>query len=267
MRRVCAFLAGLLLTVGTARADAPMLVSVPSPRGETTALILIRPEKPVASVILFAGGHGALGLRSPSAMNWGDGNFLVRTRNRFAAHGLMVAVVDAPSDQRRGMSVIFRMSRAHAQDIEAVAAYLKTQADVPVWLVGTSMGTFSAAAGAIGSKGVDGLVLTSTITRADPQWQIANSHRDGVASMALETISVPTLVVSHEKDGCGITPPGDYPKLSRRLTAALKIENILLAGGDLPRSTPCEAYAEHGFFGIEQRAVDTIATFIKANGR
>ena len=35
-------------------------------------------------------------------MKWGAGNFLVRTRDRFAAHDLMVAVVDAPSDQRQG---------------------------------------------------------------------------------------------------------------------------------------------------------------------
>ena len=64
----------------------------------------------------------------------------------------MVAVVDAPSDRQRGMNAIFRMSRAHAADIAAVADYLKKQSDVPVWLVGTSMGSFSAAGGAIGAK-------------------------------------------------------------------------------------------------------------------
>ena len=120
-------------------------------------------------MILFAGGHGGLGLKSASAMAWGAGNFLVRTRDAFAAQGLMVAVIDAPSDQRGGMNAIFRMSGAHAQDIDAVAAYLKKEAAVPVWLVGTSMGTFSAAGGAIGAKSVDGLVLTSTITRAKPR--------------------------------------------------------------------------------------------------
>ena len=64
------------------------------------------------------------------------------------------------------MNAIFRMSGQHAADIEAVAAYLKKQADVPVWLVGTSMGTFSAARGAIAGRNIDGMVLTSTITRS-----------------------------------------------------------------------------------------------------
>jgi len=52
-------------------------------------------------VILFAGGHGALGLKSASAMRWGEGNFLVRSRDEFSAHNLMVAVVDAPRIGRR----------------------------------------------------------------------------------------------------------------------------------------------------------------------
>ena len=34
-------------------------------------------------------------------MRWGDKNFLVRSRDMFAAQGLMVAVVDAPSDHSR----------------------------------------------------------------------------------------------------------------------------------------------------------------------
>ncbi len=100
----------------------------------------------------------------------------------FAAKGLMVAVLDAPSDQQGGMNATFRMGGGHAGDIGAVAAYLKKEAEVPVWLVGTSMGTFSAAAGAIGAKDIDGLVLTSTISRSKPQWKIAQSHPDGVAA-------------------------------------------------------------------------------------
>ena len=37
----------------------------------------------------------------------------------------MVAVIDAPSDQQSGMNAIFRMSGAHAGDIDAVARYLQ----------------------------------------------------------------------------------------------------------------------------------------------
>jgi hypothetical protein len=140
-----AFISILLLatTIGCAEAASSTLVSLQTPRGARQAFILIKPDTPVASVILFAGGHGALGLRSDSTMRWGALNFLVRTRDSFVAQNLMVAVVDAPSDHQRGMNAIFRMGGIHAGDISAVAGYLKNQVNVPVWLVGTSMGTFS----------------------------------------------------------------------------------------------------------------------------
>jgi pimeloyl-ACP methyl ester carboxylesterase len=197
------------------------LVKLTTPRGVGQSFLLIKPDQPpAAAVILFAGGHGALKLSGAGLIGWGSGNFLVRTRDTFARHGLMVAVMDAPADQQSGMNAIFRMGAAHAGDIGAVAARLRAEANVPVWLVGTSMGTFSAAGGAIGAKGIDGLVLTSTITRAQPTWLIAGSHPHGVASMNLPRITVPTLIMSHRHDGCSITPAADAHKLNVRLTAA-----------------------------------------------
>lgn len=257
----------LVASLAPAHAGSTTLASVQTPRGVKQAFLLIKPDKPVASVILFAGGHGGLGLKSASSMTWGAGNFLVRSRDLFASHNLMVAVIDAPSDKRQGMNGIFRMSSAHAADIAAVAAHLKKEADVPVWLVGTSMGTFSAAGGAIGAKNIDGLVLSSTITRAKPRWKIAQSHRDGVASMPLAQVTVPTLIVSHRKDGCDITPAADAPKLTKRLTKAAKVDVVLLDGGSPPQSEPCQAKSQHGFLGIESQAVAAMATFIKANGK
>ena len=140
---------------GAAQVSKPMLVSIQTPRSATQTFILMKVDHPVASVILFAGGYGLLGLKSASSVEYGEG-FLVRSRAKFADHNFMVAVVDAPSDQQQGMN------GAHAGDIGAVAAYLKEQAGVPVW---PSMGTFSAAHGAIAAPGIDGLVLTSTVTR------------------------------------------------------------------------------------------------------
>ena len=262
IRWLQAILVMVVLSPQTARAQAS-LVSIETPRGVKQSFILIKPEKPVASVILFAGGHGGLGLKSASAMQWGAGNFLVRSRDAFAARNFMVAVIDAPSDHQGGMNALFRMSGDHAADIGAVAAYLKAQAQVPVWLVGTSMGTFSAAGGAIGAKGIDGLILTSTITRSKPDWKIADNYPNAVASMALPQVTVPTLILSHRQDGCPVTPAADAPKLSARLTKARTVETILLDGGDPPISEPCEAKSQHGYLGIESKAIDTISAFIK----
>jgi len=250
-----------------APAGGAELVTIPTARGITEGFILIKPDHPVASVILFAGGHGALGLKSESSMKWGAGNFLVRSRDKFADHNLMVAVVDAPSDQQQGMSDAFRMGNRHAGDIGAVAAYLKKQAAVPLWLVGTSMGTLSAANGAISASGIDGLVLTSTITHAPHDWATAKAHPDGVASMALAKITVPTLIMSHRDDSCQVSPPAGAPKLRARLGKARKVEIALLDGGSPPKSEPCEAFAPHGYFGIEAQAVDTIAKFVIDNSK
>jgi len=46
---------------GAAQIGTPTLVSIQTPRGATQAFILIEVDSPVASVILFTGGHGALG--------------------------------------------------------------------------------------------------------------------------------------------------------------------------------------------------------------
>ena len=84
--------------------------------------------------------------------------------------------------------------------------------------------------------------------------------------MPLQEVTVPALVMSHRKDGCVATPAADAPKLTARLTKAKKVDVIILDGGDPPQSDPCEARSQHGFLGIEAKAVDAIAQFIKNGG-
>ena len=81
---------------GAAQMGAPTLVSIQTPRGATQAFILFKVDNPVASVILFAGGHGALGLKSASSMKWGEEGFLVRSRDKFADHNFTVASSTLP---------------------------------------------------------------------------------------------------------------------------------------------------------------------------
>jgi pimeloyl-ACP methyl ester carboxylesterase len=110
-------------------------------------------------------------------------------------------------------------------------------------------------------------VLTSTITRSAPSWNIAKSHPDGVASMALSKITVPTLIVSHRGDKCELSPAAGAPKLSGRLTHASRAEVVLLDGGAPPQSGPCDAKAPHGYFGLETAAIDAIAKFVGENSK
>ena len=270
MRRPSAGLLTLVMIVWPAlaiAAEGTRLVSITTPRGVTQSFIEITPKEPKAILILFAGGHGALQLRSATEMGWGKGNFLVRSRDRLAALGFVVVVVDAPSDKQDGMNAVFRMSGKHARDIEAVIAHVRKSAPLPVWLVGTSMGTFSAAGISVHTKSIDGIVLTSSITRSKPDWKIRESHPNGVASIPLSRFRGPALIMSHVKDACDITPAADAGKLKRALSASSKVSVVLIEGGLPPRSGECDAFSEHGFLGVEDKALAAIAIFVRENSR
>jgi pimeloyl-ACP methyl ester carboxylesterase len=187
-------------------------------------------------------------------------NFLVRSREDFAKHGFVVAVVDAPSDRQDGMYG-FRNSAQHVTDIETVIAYLKKRFGLPVWLVGTSRGTDSAAYVAIHSKEtIGGLVLTSSVTEK-------NEKGETVTSMALDYIRVPTLVVAHERDECRFTPPERAKEIAARLVHAPRVEVKYVKGGYADESKPCQGLSAHGFFGIESKVVAAIADFITSTSK
>lgn len=250
---------GLLAFAGPIWAQAQRVVDIPTRPGVTQRMIVIMPEKRLAAVVLLAGGHGGLRISPEGSMNWGDNNFVVRTRQMFAAGGLAVAVVDSPSDRQSPPYLTgFRQTPEHAADIKAVIAWLKKQADIPVWLVGTSRGTQSAAYIATelapAEGGPDGLILTSTILSDERKSR-------PVPAMPLSKIRVPTLVVHHKWDGCKLCRYEDLPKLMDGLTAAPRKELIPFEGGQ-SKGDPCHAMAYHGFNGIEQQVVSRIAEWI-----
>lgn len=260
------FTALCLLLVGPlAEAMDEKVVSLPTRPGVEQKFILIKAENPVASVILFAGGKGALqlsnGLFGGVAIDWGRNNFLVRTREQFVQAGFTVAVVDAPTDRYDddGMYGGFRSSDEHIVDIDVVIAYLREQGELPVWLVGTSRGTNSATHLALYSKQQPhGLVLTASMSES-------NNKGDAVTEMALSQVKLPVLIASHEDDMCHVTPPEGAEEIKAAMTAAPKVEVKYFSGGDDPVSKACQARSQHGFYGIESEVVAYIADFIKAN--
>jgi len=246
------------------QSKAAELISYETRPGVNQSFILIKSDKPIANVILFAGGHGNLQLisllGSPS-LRWGKTNFVVRTRDKFAAHGFTVAVVDAPSDKKRtkGMLGGFRNSKQHVADIDKVIDYLRKENDAPVWLVGTSRGTESATRVAISSaEKPDGLILTSSMSRP-------NKRGVPVTEMELNEIKIPTLIVAHRDDKCKHTPPEGAEEIKNKLSNANRKEVKYFSGGKSPRSDPCKALSAHGFYGIEDEVVNAISDFIKSN--
>ena len=86
---------------------------------------------------------------------------------------------------------------------------------------------------------------------------------DTVFGAQLSAINVPALVVAHDQDGCGVTPPSDAPRLRAALTGSPRTEVMLFTGGSPPRSAACEAMAQHGFLGIEQDVITRIAAWMR----
>jgi pimeloyl-ACP methyl ester carboxylesterase len=233
------------------------VVDIPTRPGVTQRMLVLTPSTPKASVILFAGGHGGLQIFPNGSFKWGEGNFLVRTRQLFADQGLTVAVVDAPSDRQSPPYLGgFRQKPEHAADIKAVIAWMREQSGVPVWLVGTSRGTQSAAYIATelpGPEGPDGIVLSSTI--------LVDEKGRSVPDMPLGKIRIPVLVVHHEQDGCPLCAFANVPALMAKLDNAPKKELLAFKGGE-NKGDPCEAMAYHGFNGLDREVVPQIAGWI-----
>lgn len=247
-----------LCHLGAAAQTTQKVVDIPTRPGVTQRFVHIAPANPKASVILLAGGHGGLQISDRGSYAWGSGNFLVRTRQQFADAGLAVAVIDAPSDRQSHPFLSGkRQTPEHAADVLAVIAWLKQQAPGPVWLIGTSRGTQSAAYVATEASraqgGPDGIVLTATI--------LTDSGGRAVPKMAMDKLAIPVLVLHHTQDGCKLCLFSDMPLLMDKLAATPRAELITVSGGD-NQGDPCEAKAYHGFNGLEGEVVDKISRWL-----
>jgi hypothetical protein len=233
------------------------LIQLPTRPGVTLPFWLTTPpDAPVASIILLPDGNGLLYTARKPPPN--SRSFLVRSRDKFAAAGLLVASVDGPSDHPEGLSS-FRDTAEHAADIAAVIAYLRQKAPVPVWVIGASASTISVAntATRLKSGGPDGLVFVSSIVAATRQ----ASSLQGMFDFG--EIALPTLFVHNKEDACAASPFGAVPSLMARFTSTPRKQLIAVSGGLPPQSDPCEALSRHGYFGIEDEVVTAITDWIK----
>jgi pimeloyl-ACP methyl ester carboxylesterase len=265
---VAAAVAVPLLAVPAAAQLVTEVVTVDVRPGVTMRYLDIRGAgPPSATVILFAGGNGVLRLDASGRIGTDLAlNFLIRSRERFAREGLAVAALDTASDLRgSGMNGDIRLSAQHAQDVARVIAVLKKRIVAPVWLVGTSSGTISAAGVAArlaqSEARPDGVVLTST------QSTLVQGYCGRTVYFAqLAAIRVPVLAISHRDDGCPCSPGSAAAgaKLMAALGAAPAKQHRVFSGGGPPLSKgPCLARTPHGFFGIEGEVVKAIAEWIR----
>ncbi len=229
--------------------------------GVTVPTVIVAPDHPRAVAILFTGGSGTIGIQKDGEIRRG-GNFLVASRKKFAQNGIVAVVIDAPSDQTEGGSVMndeFRDSDEHAMDIGLVIAALRKTYSLPVWLIGTSRGSSSVAAVAIRLRkgGPDGIVLTSAIS-------VEHKRGGNLLDMELSAIRMPALVVHHVDDGCHVTPNYNASRIRDGLTGARARELIAIKGGKT-KGDPCGPRSHHGFLGQRGKVIKEIAQWIAAH--
>lgn len=209
---------------------------------------------PAAIALLYVGGGGRINARREDGqVKFGARNFLPRAGAEFARNGVLPVVMDAPSDQPE-LTEDYRMGREQNADVRAVIGELKRRfPGLPVYVVGTSRGTISAAfIGRDLGNELAGVVLTSTMFGS------SNPRRQAPTLRAFDYAEIRSrlLFVHHRDDGCEHTP------YAAALRLAARYELVSVNGGKPPESAPCAPLSAHGYFGREAETVDAVAAWM-----
>jgi len=239
-------------------------------RGYEYRFTLINTPDASAALIMAPGGrkHWNAEILSDGTVAYDDGkkNFQIEERKRFSDHGLIVAVIGQPDDIGT-MYDDHRISTAHAEEIKLVADEIRRIANVPVWVMGHSMGGYSAANAAIRlGDTINGLVLANVVTEANEKWDTYETHPEGVLNMPLDQIQAPTLSITNLQDSCYATPPEGMRKVHAKLTNA-KPAKLVELDDDSEGHSSCGSYGAHGYLGIREKVIKVITDFIHEHSK
>lgn len=252
VKRWCAALLPAFAAFGVQAAEAFLHLDIARGPARLPVYVMTNPQA-VATLILLPGGDAGTGTiveGKPTSRN-----FLSRSRELFHAENFNVLVVYRPTDLDR-LDYGYRVTSEHVRELERVVSHARQALGKPVWLIATSRGTVSATATtiALGEAGVQGLVLTSSVT----------SRKVGaIATQDIGSIKVPTLVVHHKNDGCRVCSPSEAGRITAGLKSAPVRKFVLVDGGSDPAGDPCSATHWHGFINHEKETVKTITGWIK----
>src|SRR5580698_5464058 len=149
-----------------------------------------------------------------------------------------------------------RVGPANQRAINEIVRLVRQRTPAPIWLVGTSAGAPAALIGAAALPAgmIKGVAISSPVSMP--------GNHDSVFEVPLARVTVPVLIQINRDDGCQASPPINAPRIKAALTASPVVEVQEFSGGDFPRSIPCEAFARHGFVGIEDQVIDAAANWI-----
>ncbi|MBS0336442.1 MAG: hypothetical protein JSS40_06450 [Proteobacteria bacterium] len=230
-------LAAFLLCTLPARADTELVMTARFPNGDPVPYMLDSASpRPKYLLVLFPGGSGDMNLRMEDGkIKFGlYGNFLIRSRPLFVDQDFATVSTNATGSEERVQVLLDDLKRRYP--------------DAKVYLIGTSNGTgpTMSLAGFLQDK-VAGEIHTSS--RAQVYSFDGKAYRNR------------QLVVHHINDWCRVTPYS----AAKRSNEKFGTELITMEGG-ISTGSECEAYAHHGYNGIEKETVDAIKTWIRKGG-
>ncbi|HSW62232.1 MAG TPA: hypothetical protein VLH56_02770 [Dissulfurispiraceae bacterium] len=236
-------------------ADAAERIETVTTRPNVTVPIYVQDVPGATSALLiFTGGRGQ-NFREADGRIKLSRNFLIRVMLQFAQRGLAVVVLGVPSDQERVFSDDYRTSHEHSADVQAVVQRINEMGYQDVFLIGTSRGTISTAhlGSELKTTAIKGVILTSTMDNAKfLRW------------VKLEQTPYPVLFVHHKNDYCKVSPVEGARRSAQRMKNSPSVQFVELDGGISPQSDECEPLSNHGFFGIEDKAVNAIVQWARS---
>jgi hypothetical protein len=230
----------ILLALGSLAANAwaadELALVRPGDAGAVAYVLTTGGGTPTYAVILMPGGNGILDPRMTNGRLTmrASGNFLIRSRALFASGPFVAASTDATTSPDRILAI--------AGDLQKRFGPLK------VYVVGTSRSTESTMAL---SAPLDGKVAGF----------VHSSSMSAIASFDPRQFKSRHLIVLHRLDACRVTRPSAGEASHRSYgTQLIEMDGGKSTGDD------CEAYAYHGYYGIEAQTVEKIKAWIVAGG-
>jgi hypothetical protein len=241
---------------GAAVPSDERVIDLPLPGGGHQRVLIVIPPMPKAVIIMLPGGAGDVGLTRDGDVRRGD-NFVVRTRELWAAQGYAVLIPDTiDRDNLRGV----RSSSQYARVVESLIGFARDQVGVPAFLLGTSQGSIAAMNGAshAPSGTLAGVILTESVS-------VMGGSHETVFDADPQGVRVPALVVANREDRCDVAPPDMAPKIASAMSRAPDVKVVTVSGGVSKSSKDCGSLTPHGYYGIEDEVVSLISEWMRGH--
>ena len=173
---------------------------------------------------------------------------MIRERAALAEWGANVFIFPNPSKQK--ISFKYRQSEEHLNAINAVIHHVRSLNSDPVFLVGFSKGSVSAASfGKQYPARVDGVALLSGIYKSNKK----RPNKFAMGRITSGRYLAPLLVLHHANDQCKVTWPSSARSFFESLDA--KEKHLIMLTDGTPTGGLCGPLHYHGFEGVEASAV------------